>query len=248
MTVYISNGIKYSEVWFNELPDPNVDVVVRRQFNEPLSNAKCRAFPTLLIDLSKTEIDLYLDIKQNTRYEIRRSEAKDNCIAEYFFKKDNILLDFYNYYEIFAQHNRLQKLDWNKLNKMYLNDRIVISCINCQGETLVWHAYYCVHGRARLLYSASIFDGLTSAQRNLIGRANRYLHWKDILKFKNLNYHSYDFGGWSPLGDLDIKKQKINKFKEEFGGVKIVNYDCIYPDSRVGKIFLKIKRFIGREF
>ncbi len=248
MTIYINHGIKYSEVWFDELPDSNVDVVVRRQCNEPILNSVYRVFPTLLIDLTKTELNLYSDIKQNTRYEIRRSETKDNCIAEYFFKQDNMLRDFSKFYGIFAEYSGLPKLDYIKLNQMFINDRIVFSRINCEGETLVWHAYYCIGGRARLLYSVSIFHGLTSAQRNLIGRANRYLHWKDIVHFKNLNYHSYDLGGWSPLGDSDIKKQKINKFKEEFGGRKIVNYDCIYPDSRIGKIFLKIKRMIGREF
>jgi len=43
------------------------------------------------------------------------------------------------------------------------------------------------------------------------------LHWFDIQYFKTYSFINYDFGGWYS-GSTDIKKLRINKFKEEFGG------------------------------
>ena len=47
----------------------------------------------------------------------------------------------------------------------------------------------------RLLYSASHFRATSdSGERNRIGRANRLLHWHEIITLKDLGFELYDLG------------------------------------------------------
>jgi len=57
----------------------------------------------------------------------------------------------------------------------------------------------------------------TVKKRNLIGRANRWLHYQDMRRFKAKGFALYDFGGYAKdSGDVDL--QRINQFKEGFRG------------------------------
>jgi lipid II:glycine glycyltransferase (peptidoglycan interpeptide bridge formation enzyme) len=78
----------------------------------------------------------------------------------------------------------------------------------------------------------------------MIGRANRLLHWEDILYFKQEGLSYYDFGGWSS-DTTNLERQKINAFKESFGGVIIPQYSYYVPVSLLGKIFLAARK--GKE-
>jgi lipid II:glycine glycyltransferase (peptidoglycan interpeptide bridge formation enzyme) len=55
---------------------------------------------------------------------------------------------------------------------------------------------------------------------------NKYLHWKDILLFKQMNLLEYDFGG------IDLERVPgISQFKLSFGGriETVNNYIRIKP-------------------
>jgi len=110
------------------------------------------------------------------------------------------------------------------------------------GPTLVWHSYYRSHNRVTLLSSASLVPaGESSARRNKVGRANRFQHWQDLLRFKNDQIALYDFGGWYE-GKSDQKRLGINKFKEEFGGEIVRNYICERALTWRGALFLRLRQ------
>src|SRR5262249_28879040 len=102
-----------------------------------------------------------------------------------------------------------------------------LSCaVDAEGKDLVWHAYYRAPRRVQLLHSGSIIRTSTdSAFRNLIGRANRYHHWQDMLRFKEAGVVAYDFGGWYP-GNRHQDFLRVNRFKEEFGGSVVREFTC----------------------
>jgi lipid II:glycine glycyltransferase (peptidoglycan interpeptide bridge formation enzyme) len=95
-----------------------------------------------------------------------------------------------------------------------------------------------------LFYSASLFRKVDSSTvRNKIGRANRYLHWQDMQRFKSEGISTYDFGGWYQ-GESDQQRLSINKFKEEFGGQIVKNYICERALTSKAKIFLRVRRLL----
>lgn len=79
---------------------------------------------------------------------------------------------------------------------------------------------------------------------NAIGRANKYLHWQDILYFKEKGMKSYDWGG---CGEEEAVAN-ISSFKRKFGGKEMIVYDGITANNRIGKLacyYLKIKNRIS---
>ncbi len=66
-----------------------------------------------------------------------------------------------------------------------------------------------------------------------------------MLLFKRQGLACYDFGGWY-AGTDDPIKLGINKFKEEFGGEKVHQYNCEKGVTLKGKLALAIKWLITR--
>jgi lipid II:glycine glycyltransferase (peptidoglycan interpeptide bridge formation enzyme) len=89
------------------------------------------------------------------------------------------------------------------------------------------HAYVADRdaSRIRLLYSASHFRGTEDTEeRNLVGRANRFLHWSEIQSAQEAGFELYDLGGL-PINHNDPAKNAIARFKSEFGGTPILEYN-----------------------
>ena len=106
------------------------------------------------------------------------------------------------------------------------------------GQVLAMHAYVRdpLIRRARLLYSASHFRGTDdTAARNLIGRANRLLHWHEIESLHEQRYLQYDLGG-IPIDDSDPAKNAIARFKREFGGTEVTEYNGYRANSLLGRL------------
>ena len=54
--------------------------------------------------------------------------------------------------------------------------------------------------------------------------ANRFLHWHEIEQFKQLGYELYDLGG-IPIDERDPEKNAIARFKGEFGGHHVIEFN-----------------------
>ena len=124
----------------------------------------------------------------------------------------------------------------HKINLSYIQNRnIILTCVLKAGNPLVWHSYFVYGNRCRPIYSASHYRYTNDTQmRSLIGRANRWLHWQDMLKFKEIELCNYDWGGWHTGNDSVLLK--INKFKESFGGVQTTVYDARYGITLLGRL------------
>jgi lipid II:glycine glycyltransferase (peptidoglycan interpeptide bridge formation enzyme) len=106
------------------------------------------------------------------------------------------------------------------------------------------HAYVVSDSTARLHQSSSLFRVREDNEyKNLVGRANRLLHWEDMLYFKRKDVRWYDFGGWygGEATSQSYREQLlIDQFKESFGGEKKREYSFIEPASFWGKIAVSV--------
>ncbi len=94
-----------------------------------------------------------------------------------------------------------------------------------------------------LSHSASLYRGRDKDFRNLVGRANRLHHFKDMLFFKGNACNLYDFGGWY-AGTEDQERLMINRFKEEFGGQKVLQYNAVLNRTWRAKLLKSIRRLV----
>jgi hypothetical protein len=248
-SIVIRHGlITYGERWFAEAPGrvgetgPYVDISRSVQVDQPVDGATVELFYTVLLDLRESQDRLFGLITRGCRYEIRRAEAKEGLTYHYWSEgKIPVLEEFFAFFDVFAKSKGLPPIARQRYHAYNAQRVLDLSCVKKEGRPLAWHSYYRDPNRVRLFHSASVrLLSDSSAMANAVGRANRFQHWMDILRFKGEGILAYDFGGWYH-GDTDQEKLRINKFKEEFGGKVVLNYNCEKPCTALGHMYTRLR-------
>src|SRR5256885_2057518 len=232
----------YGEVWYEEeLPrDSGVDIVLSRQREAPISDALTSPFLTMVTDLSPTEDAITEKFGKECRYEIRRAETKDGLRMEFITDPESRLDEFRAFYDAFARQKSLRPSDPKWLLGACKARQLALTSASQNGEALVWHAHVMFGSTAGLLYSGSCFRNKEGNYRALVGRANRWLHWKDLLRLKEMGIKRYDWGGM--FEDESVPERAgINNFKRDFGGQQVRTYDCMVPTTVRGRIYLVVR-------
>lgn len=237
----------------NEYTDKDTDLLLRYKLlfspiqigvanNESSFNI---ILPNYLVDLSKGEQEIFNNIHKNTRYKINRAMKRDEVnYVEIFSPTNEQIYEFSRFYDPFAKMKKIRKCDVNKLIAIRDQGSLFFSYATSKdNQTLCAHVYFLDDIQAYLIYSASqpTDKDSDSKIRNLIGRANRSLHWMDIMSFKNKGCNWYNFGG-KVLDPNDKGGQNVNRFKEEFGVLNGYDVRSYSSRSRIGRLFLFILR------
>ena len=242
MIRYKGRAAVYGEVWYEEElpPDSGVDIVVYRQKAAPMSGTRATPFLSLVIDLSADEATIMEEFGKDCRYKIRRAESKDGLHMEFSSDPESRLQEFRAFYDAFARQKALQPCDWRWLIAARDARQLVLTAASRNGEALVWHAFLVSGKAAWLQYTGSCFRDRDNGYRAMVGRANRWLHWKEMQRFKELGITRYDWGGL--FEDESVPERAgINRFKKEFGGQPVRTYDCTGPLTPRGRIWLPLR-------
>jgi hypothetical protein len=213
-------GIQYVQRWFARSTPPFA--FFRLVFNcqylgqrPPLFFLK-RPFATLHIDLARNPEEILADMQKTVRYKIRRADGEGLSWDSSIDKGE-----FAGFHASFARGKGIEGIDVLRIASF---GRALVLTRVVQGELVLSQHAHLVdeqESRARLVYSSSArFDGVDPA---LVGRANRWCHWKDMLHFKERGIRIYDLGGFAPE-TKDPTLEGINDFKTGFGG-QIVRED-----------------------
>ena len=237
----------YAEIWFDEERPRNVaaDVLIFRQRPAPLDSGTCTPFLTLVSDLSMDETRIMEGFGNTNRYKIRRAETKDGLEAAFVTDPLARLDEFCEFYDAFAREKSMQPAYRRGLVAASAARQLVLTSASRGGEPLVWHAYVISAKRAALLHSASHFRGRENSDRALCGRANRWLHWRDMLSFRQMGLLQYDWGGLFE-NETDAEHASINHFKSEFGGRREQTYECTLPLTAKGRLYLLARGTLER--
>lgn len=218
ITVQIQdNHISYKHIYFVAHPDFRMAFALT-MYNKCSEKSGVRGFirqptHTKVINLSHSEDEILAGFTKNTKYEIRRAMKED-----LFFEIETDFDKYISYYKEFSDSKKMPVLRYEYLSAH--RDFLVITKI-CKGKDILsMHSYLTddLLGRVMLFTSSSLFrNEVDSARRSLIGRANRYLHYLDIMYLKQKGYRFYDFGGYA-VDTSDDSLRKINEFKDSFGG------------------------------
>jgi hypothetical protein len=208
------------------------------QLGTPRAGTRCTPFYTILIELRQDPKVMLSRMKRDTRYDIRRASERERLLYEYWVDgKPEAVCEFANFNDTFAAQTGRPKLKRSRFELLAQSGVLDLSRVSdSDGEPLVWHAHYRGIERARLLESVSLYRSAGfSVQRTFVGRADRYHHWRDMLRLKEQEFTTYDLGGCCP-GSEDAHRLGINAFKEEFGGTVVKNFNCMEGVTLKGKI------------
>lgn len=217
MIVYEKYSLRIAEVHFEAGKAPPDADVVRYQWQQrPVPGTYSFPSYTVCLDLGLEPDELLGNMHKQTRYKIRRAE-KDELSTEIDLQPGPDKLEqFCAFHNRFAEHKGIPQANQARLESMRAAGQLVLSrALDARAQTLVWLSGLRTCGGLRRITGASVRH--TAEDSNLVGRANRYLHWKEILKCRELGVRIYDLGGWY-AGDTDQAKLSINVFKNGFGG------------------------------
>ncbi len=216
------NILKRNMVWFSEKPRPgyfSLTIYKQTKFSQYIKGLYKTDFYSKIIDLTRPIEDINSEIDKTTLYEIRRA-TKDGSV----FNISSNINEFVMFYNDFANSKNLKSINESFFKPQ---DCFVLTEAILDNSVKVKHAYILdkEYSRARLLFSASRhLNTNLSSERAVIGRMNRYLHYQDILYFKNIGINEYDLGGFA-FNTNDNELININKFKDSFGGKLVCEYD-----------------------
>jgi hypothetical protein len=248
MIVHRTRFLTQGEVWFDEEPGniSSVDWIVYYRRSQSVPRGKWSYTYTSAIDLNRSVEQLKAQLNTDTAYKIRRACERDKIRCECCDAADpEVLNQFETMYNSFAKLKGLLPLERRRIASMAAADRLDMSVAkDADGNVLVYHGNYRVAHRATSLYTVSLYRATPDgALRNLISRANRFLVWSDLLRYKAQGLKCFDFGGWHT--GTDPARLKINRFKEGFGGEIIREYECEQIVSFRGWVVLKVAALLN---
>ncbi len=254
---YQKKFLKVNQIWYprdiaiSELLKQKRKADILFVHGVPIGETKGRfrgwqEYHTCMNDITITEEEMLAAINKAVRYQFRRSE-KDNIEIRFYTKTDienapELIAAFADIYErMYQSKGSDTKLNISAVKKYLDADGIVFSAVWHEDEMLVFHSYICDDTDARLLHSASCFRE-ESADQSMIGRANKRLHWEDILYFKKKGLQRYDWGG---ISDFE-NPNGIDEFKLKFGGEKITYYNVFVGNTLLGKLAVTAMKVMKR--
>lgn len=252
--IYKKKHLRIAEVWMDvDCPEslPEVDILRFCACLSPIRNQPSvpRA-QNLLIDLTQKNDTLLSQMEETTRKHIRRADTKDNlehCVIKNCSNAE--VENFCNFYDEFAKSRKLRPSVKPRLDQFADQSTLVLTSINAPGtEPLARHAYIRQGTRATLLYTASMYRHKDDQEmRKLMARANQYLHWKDMLYFKEEDCLLYELGGVDITGKNE-QTSRITRFKLGFGGYIASEYSCTIPKSLKGHLACSLLHLAGIDF
>jgi hypothetical protein len=231
-------------VFFADVPTPDAgeaDLVAYVQTSSSVPGLA--PIRTLHIDLTREPGRLFAGFGQSTRNQINRASREEGLgfIAVTEPAADDIAV-FQQFYNVFARSKGTTLCDAYNLETLRLlagqKGLVLTRLCDAASEPLCYHAYVVDGHRAMLLYSASHFRSAeNAARRSALARANRLLHWRDILYFRDLGLRIYDCGGLT-------EDPRIAEFKRSFGGDEVSEFTGYVSGTWKGKAALKARALL----
>ena len=241
-------AVVYGELWLDEPPPPDasVDILVYRFRSAPVADARNSPLRTLRTDLTPPAAAILAEFDESCRRHVRRAGREDALRYELSADPAAGLAEFADFFDVFARQKGLWLADRHWLTRAAEARQLALSRVVRDGETLVWHAHLRAGRTVQLAHSASWFRATEGEQRSLVARANRWLHWQDMLAFKAAGVSQYDWGGMF-ADESTPERAGINRFKRSFGGTPLPAYECSVPVTLRGRLWLTVRGVVRRE-
>ncbi len=231
---------KVYENWFNykyKLADTlglNVYYNVKQQDKVTIPGIKDISH-TLELDLLQDADTITANFSKQIRQQARIAETEG--ITCHFHQQ---LDDFIHFFNEFAVKKNTHLVTKKVIESMGENIKLSFAIYN--GQVLAAHTYLTDKETGLVRHHHSATKRLDeNIDRNLIGRANKYLTVKNIFHFKEEGFKTFDFGGYAK-DTTDESLKGINNYKLLFGGKVVESHNYF---SYNYWLLRKIARLLG---
>lgn len=240
---YKRHGLWIEQQWMCgeniSTPGKKIDIVMAHGLGSSVGTEKQE---TLITDLTVPLEEIRKGFAKNTSYEIRRAEKEH--VSFKCFKGDEISDELLHgladtSFKMYASKGLEGEKNEGVLKAASSSGGLMITVAYHESEVipLVYHAYLFDEKQTRLWQSCSLFRE-NKTEANLIGYANRGLHWYDINAFKEIVGSEFmDWGGISS----STNPNGIDRFKLSFGGMVKTYYNSTIGTSIKGKSYIWLR-------
>lgn len=235
------HGVNIIDCWYVEKPLSDKGIVYYHEAKVPMGK-KTKVFDTLISDITLPEEDIFACFSKNCKYKVNRAPREGVTVRcmEKQDVTDTFVSEFIDFYAEFYKSKGYAPVDkghlYNEMIRYRDSGALSIHIAYIQDNPVVYHTHILAGEYARLYHSASLYRVIEGINHNVVGMANRYLHKADMLKFKEMGFTKYDWGG----AGTDEEVAKITEFKESFGGTRVTYYTC----SHVRGIKARLYKFV----
>lgn len=252
MICFRRNGLRVAESYYESAQNGPVRADIHRMTaSVPVDGLRDRerSGHCLVIDMTQPEPALFAGMNETTRQMVKKGMKDPVACTCVTTCAPPVVHAFCDYYDAFAATKNLGKVFRPRLLLLAGQKQLVLTHVAfTDGMVLGWHAYLRTAERAVLLYSASHFRQLKDDPRSReIMRANRLLHWNDMIAFRQLGIRLYDMGGLDATGRSEETK-KIAQFKMAFGGTVEPVYSYTIPVSFAGAAACRVLALMGKHW
>lgn len=245
------HGINFYTVWFAKEPVKKSGIIAYREYMGGKPRTGALDCNTLITDLTEAEEEIKQHFSKSCKYKINRAAREDVFVSIYCDREitDDMIDSFCEFFTTFWESKGTTFENKEKVRaelKMYRDaNALTIAYAKVNGEKAVYHTHVKDDSIARLLHSASLYrlqgdeEGNT---KNLIGMANRLLHFEEMKYYKNLGLSTYDWGGAGRGEDVI----HITEFKESFGGTAVTYCNFEQVNGILAKLFKLLIKIMGK--
>ncbi len=236
----------FKQIWFADFPFDVNDAsrVIFKDCKNELDRVGFarHKMTTLIIDITQDLDKIWKDMdKSSCRYMINRGE-KEGVIV----RISNDPKDFNEFNKINNNLRKLKGLSGGGGMEEYQKDGILFMA-EYKGEIIGGQLYIFDKNNFRLISAASKRLEADKKKSIIIGSANRLILWEAIKYAKTIGAKEFDLGGYYVGIKKDEQKEKLNSFKESFGGKITVRYDYLKDYSKIYKFLSLLKKKISSQ-
>lgn len=250
--IYKKYGLKINAIWFCEdisiyqCPS-KASILFFHGANKPSSGYDISFVQnTLLSDLEEPAESILMRINSKVRNQIHKAFREDIGVEVFqgddFIKDRAIITSFKKDYIEFTKIKKIKNTYNEAAVEQYIkNGNLLLTKAFHGGQVLAQHTFVVDGSTARGLYSVSKFRS-AGVDPNVIGRANKYLHWRDIQYLQEQHYKTLDWGGIKSASE----PTGVDEFKLRFGGTEHSYYNVLVGNTPIGKIALSLLKLSKR--
>ncbi|ULQ55358.1 hypothetical protein KJS94_11970 [Flavihumibacter rivuli] len=196
---------------------------------------------TVELDLSRNNEEIFEGFARTVKAQVKQCER--DGLQSYFDQDIDKFIAFFN---PFAEQKGIPKVTRKMMEEF--GPMLRISYAEQDGTILAAHTHLfdAEEKIVRQMHSASLrFD--QGFDKNKIGRANKFLHYRDMLAFKEQGILYYDFGGYFKQDTTEEITSLLN-FKLDFGAYKKLSYNYFTLSYHLTRKMMKSFGLIGAKY
>lgn len=213
---------KRREVWLheNENIQESAYTVYSASQIPPINRARlhCEAYDAIYVDLSRSEEELANAMHPRLRQDIRNAEKKNMEFITISNPTEKDTLEAMISFNAFIQDKPIAPLTKRWMLAAQRSGNLLINKIRYSNEDVVTHIFL---SDKKTALNTQSFHNANFNNPEISKFANKLLHWKEILLYKELGFSQYSFG------PVNKNLKGITQFKTWYGGSIMQNYRII---------------------